>query len=101
MRRVEIGEDGLVESEVGPAGHETENGKPEGGAGEERSEGQDRDDADVDEGETGDAHREDAAEEGNRMRWDELAEGDEEADLNGDRAGNDRQTNPRDVSIAS
>lgn len=31
---VEVGEDGLVESQVGPAGKEAEQGEPEGGSGE-------------------------------------------------------------------
>lgn len=51
LRGVEVGEDGLVEAEVGPARDEAEDGEEEGGGGEEWRQAEEQDQAEVDEGE--------------------------------------------------
>lgn len=52
LRRLKIGEDGLVESEVGPAGKETKDSEPQGGPRKNRSKRQKKDDADIDQRES-------------------------------------------------
>lgn len=89
---VQVGEDSLVESQICPAGEETENRKPQRSAREERRKRQDEDDADIDDGESGYSERQDAAEERDGMRGDQLTEGDEEGYLDRNRASNGRQT---------
>ena len=81
LRRVQVGEDFLVESEVGPAGEETEDGEVKGCAREERGQGEYRDDGNVEKGESRNSKGEDASEESNGMSRYELTEGDEEGDL--------------------
>ena len=84
---VEVREDGLVEAQVGPARQEAVDGQEEGHGRQHGRHDQQGDEADVEERETRDAHREDAPEEGDGVGGHELAEGDEEGDLEGDRAG--------------
>lgn len=91
LGRVEIGEDGLVEAQVGPAREEAEDGEEEGGEGEEGRQAENQDQAEVDEGEAWYAQGEDSPEEGDGVGGDELAEGDEEADLKRDGAGDGGQ----------
>lgn len=50
LGRVEVGEDGLVEAQVGPAREEAEDGEEEGCEGEEGRQAEDQDQAEVDEG---------------------------------------------------
>ena len=92
LRGVEVGEDGLVEAQIRPARQEAKDGEEEGRAGEEWCQGEDGDQSDVQQREPGNPKREDASEEGDGMRRDELAEGDEEANLQRYRAGNGCQS---------
>lgn len=48
LGRVEVGEDGLVEAQVGPAREEAEDGEEEGGEGEKGRQAEDQDQAEVD-----------------------------------------------------
>lgn len=89
--RVEVGEYSLVESEIGPAGQESKDGKPQSSSGKERRKGEKENGANVDERKSRNSERYDAAEEGYGMRWDELAESDEESNLNGNGPSNDSQ----------
>lgn len=92
---VEVWEDGLVEAQVGEGGKEAVQGEEEGGGGEERGEGEEEDQGEVEEGEARDAKGEEAAKEGDCMGGNELREGDEEADLERDRAGDCGQAGGR------
>jgi hypothetical protein len=89
--RVEVGEHSLVESEIGPAGKESKDGKPQSSSGQERREREKENSADVDERKSRNSERYDTAEEGYGMRWDELAESDKESNLNGNGSSNDSQ----------
>ena len=89
---VEVGEDGLVKSEVGPACDEAVDGKQERYAREHGREAQGRHNANVEERESGHAKREDTAEEGDGMGGDKLAESDEEGDLEWYRAGDGHES---------
>lgn len=91
LGRVEVGEDGLVKAQVGPAREEAEDGEEEGGEGEEGRQAKNQNQAEVDEGEARHAQGEDAPEERDSVGGDELAEGDEEADLEWDSAGDGGQ----------
>lgn len=92
LGRVQVGEDSLVESQICPASEETENRKPQRSAREEGRKRQHEDDSDIDDGESGYSERQDAAEERDGMRGDQLTESDEEGYLNRDGAGNGRKT---------
>lgn len=59
---VEVGENGLVEAEVGPARQEAEYGEEEGGEGEQGCESEEEDDTQVEQGETWNTEGENAAE---------------------------------------
>lgn len=87
LRRVEVRKDGLVEAQVGPARQEAEDGEEEGGKGEERRQCEDEHQAEVEEREARDTQGEDSAEESDGVGGDKLAEGDKEADLERDGAG--------------
>lgn len=87
LRGVEVGEDGLVEAQVGPARKEAKDGEKERRERQERREREDEHYAEIEERKSGDAQGDDASEQGDGMRWDELAEGDKETDLDRNRAG--------------
>lgn len=89
---IEVGENGLVEAQVRPAREEAEDSEEEGSDGQKRGEREYQHQAKIEERESRDAQREDASEECDGVRWDKLAECDEEADLQGNRAGNTCET---------
>jgi hypothetical protein len=88
---IKVGEHGLVESEVGPAGKESKDRKPQGGPVENRGQRQKEDRTDVQKRESRDSERYDASEERHGVCWDELTESDKESDLHRNGSCNDGQ----------
>lgn len=91
LSRIEVGKHDLEESQICPARKEAVVGQPESGPRQQGRERQYGDDADVDEGGLWDSEGDEAAKERDSMRRDELAEGDEEGDLEGNGAADDRK----------
>ena len=81
LRGVQVGEHGLEEAQVRPAGDEAGQSQQEGGDRQQRRQRKHGNDAEVEEREARDAQRQDALEQRDGVRGDELAEGDEEGDL--------------------
>lgn len=92
LSRIKVRKDYLEKSQVCPAGEEAEVGQPQSSARQYRREREQGDDADVDEGDFRDSERDDSSEERYRMRRDELTEGNEESDLEGNGAANNRKS---------
>lgn len=97
---VEVGKDGLVESEVGPTRDEAVDSEQEGYGRENGREAQGRHNTNVEERESGHAKREDAAKEGDGVGGNELAESDEEGDLEWDRAGDGHESVKSDMLVS-
>lgn len=91
LSRIKVGKDYLEKSQVCPAGEEAEVGQPQSSTRQQWCEREQGDDADVDEGDFRDSEGDDSSEERYRMRRDELAKGNEESDLEGNGAANDRK----------